>query len=132
MEQIRRRVMPSHAYGMAPGRYDGILWRIDRSAGVNDIADRTAIVAARLTGLFGGIWNRSGVAMANGGRTERVGGGDAGGPRRADRRKNLRQHRNQDDWKKFSQPAHDPTFPTYANQSCTESGVEFRFPRPQR
>jgi hypothetical protein len=42
-----------------------------------------------------------------------IGGSDAGGETRADRREDLHCQRQQDDWKKISQaPAHQTTFST--------------------
>ena len=68
---------------------------------------KTVILPA---GLIERVGNRGRIAMADDGRMQRIGGGNAGRPGCADRRENLHQHRNQDDWKEFSQPpAHDPT-----------------------
>ena len=52
-EQVGCRVEPGHARGMAPGRRDGGLRRVDRRAGVNHAANRTAVVGAGLAGLIG-------------------------------------------------------------------------------
>jgi hypothetical protein len=85
-------------------------------------------MGARLAGLGGLVGDWSAGAMANWNRMKRIGGGNRRGPGCANWRKNLHQRCNQDDRQKFFQPpAHQPVLPP-ANQSCTESGVEFRFP----
>jgi hypothetical protein len=112
-EKVGRRVDPSNPHCVLPGRRNSSLWRVYRRTRLNHAANRTAVVATGLAGLIRRIGNRSGVAMADHGRVERIGRGDAGGPRCADRREYLRQHRNQDDWQKFPQPpAHVRPFPT--------------------
>ena len=111
-EQVRGCIEPNHGFGVTPGHNYGGLRRVDRRAGVSHAANRTAaVMGAGLAGLI--VGNRGRIAMANDGRVERIGCGNAGRPGCADRRKNLHQQRNQDDWKQFPQPpAHDPTSPT--------------------
>jgi hypothetical protein len=136
-EQVGRHVEPSYALGVAPGHSDGSLRRVYRCAGVNHVENGTAIVDPGLAGLIGRIGNRSRVAMADGGPMQRIGCGDAGGPSCADRRENLRQYRNQDDWKKLTQPpAHVPPFPTllinHAESRESSSGSSRRGDDPSR
>jgi hypothetical protein len=65
--------------------------------------------AAALVGLAGG----TGAASTDRSRMHGIGGSDAGGKTGADRREDLHDQRQQDDWKKISQaPAHQTTFST--------------------
>jgi hypothetical protein len=111
-EQVGCRAEPDYTRHLPPRRRNGSLRRINRCAGLDHAANRTAVVGT-LAGLIGLTRCRAGVAVANGGGMKRVGRSDAGGPRCPDWRKNLRQHRNQDDRNKLSQPpAHQTTSPS--------------------
>jgi hypothetical protein len=57
-----------------------------------------------VAGLVGLPGTLRAVAVADDGAGERIGGGDARRPACADRRKNLHQQGNQDDWQKILQP----------------------------
>ena len=104
------------------GRREGGLRRVNGRAGVNHAANRAAaFVGAVLAGLIGLAGCRGGIAVANDGRMQGIGRSDAGGPGCADRRENLHQHRNQDDWKKFSQPPAHETTPLHSLTNHPES-----------
>jgi hypothetical protein len=111
-EQVRDALEPDHAQELPIWRSDCRVRR-ERDTGVKHGADRAAAVMyAMLAGLPGPIRRRCGIAMANDGRMKRIGGGEAGRPRRSDRCEYLHRQGNQDDRKKFPQtPAHQPTHP---------------------
>jgi len=70
---------------------------INRRAGIEHVADRTASIMGAMPGLVG-LSGGVRIAVTDHGRGERVGGGDAGRPARADRCKNLHHQGDQDDW----------------------------------
>ena len=130
-EQVRGRVEPSYAFGVRPRRRKRGLRYVNGRAGVNHAANRAAaFVGALLAGLIGLAGCRGGIAVANDGPMQGIGRSDAGGPGCTDRRENLRQHRNQDDWKKFSKPPAHETTPLHSPTNHPESQeFEIRFPK---
>ena len=96
-EAIGRERDPDHACVPAL-EGDGLsgLRDIDRRAGVEHAADRTASVVGAMPGLVGlsgsGVW----IAVTDHGRGERVGGRDAGRPAGADGCENLHHQGKQD------------------------------------
>ena len=88
--------------GIAIDRYRGRgLGHVDRRAGLQHAANRTASVMRAMGGLVGLACSGSATTVADDGAGERIGGGDAGRPACADGCKNLHHQRNQDDGRKF-------------------------------
>ena len=104
-QSIRGDVVPHDAPWLQVSRLDRRLRGVDRSAGMDQIAGRTAaIMRARLAGLIALAGVRSAVVMTDRRPTQRVGRDDGGRPTCSDRRKNLHRHSHQDDRKEFPQP----------------------------
>ena len=129
-EPVGRAVEPDHALGLQIGyRNAGHLRRVDRRAGMDHAANRTAaVMGARLTVLIG-LPGRGGIAVTDDGRGKGIGGGDAGGPACRDRCENLHRQRNQDDWKKLPQPpAHQTHLLDIANLITSRVGSRDQVP----
>jgi hypothetical protein len=109
-------VEPNHLLGRVTGRRDSGLERVDGCPGVKHAANRAAaVLRAMLAGWVGPAsvsLRRSRVVVTNNGRPQRIGGGDAGCPARADRCENLHRQGNQDDRKKFSAAAASANLPS--------------------
>jgi hypothetical protein len=103
-EQVGRAVAPDHALGMAQGRRNCRLRRIKRRAGVSQAAHRTGSVVCAMLALVRLTGSRGRAARTDRSRMKRVGGGNAGRPRRSNGREYLHHQSNQDDRKKFPQP----------------------------
>ena len=82
------------------------LGHVDRRAGLQHAANRTASVMRAMVGLVGLPGTGSAIAVADDGAGERIGGRDARRPACADGCKNLHHQGNQDYGKKILQPAH--------------------------
>jgi len=106
-EPLRREFGPHHVRGIAIDRYRGHrLGHVDRRAGLQHTANRTASVMRAMAGFVGLPGAGRSIAVANDGAGERIGGRDARRPARADGCKNLHHQGNQDYGKKILQPAH--------------------------
>src|SRR6185437_8330163 len=105
-QSIRRDFAPHDAARLQVGRLDRRrLRRVDRGAGMGQIAGRTAaIMRARLAGLIALVGVRAAIVMADGGPVQRVGRNERGGPAGSDWRENLHRQGDQYNWKEFSQP----------------------------
>ena len=79
------------------------LRHIDRRAGLQHAANRTASVMGAVAGLVGLPCTGRTIAVADDGAGERIGGRDARRPACADRCKNLHRQGNQDNWQKILQ-----------------------------
>src|SRR5258706_6940802 len=80
-EQVRGAIEPDHALWLPIGRRDRGLRRVNRRAGMGNAAEGTAaVMRACLTGLFVLAGVRNPAVVADRGRLQWIGGGDAGRP----------------------------------------------------
>lgn len=109
-ESFRREFGPHYTFGIAIERYRGRGLRpVDRRAGLQHAAYRTAAVMRAMRSWVGLAGSGIPIAMANDGAGERIGGCDAGCPACADGRNNLHHQRNQDYRQIILQPVHRKT-----------------------
>ena len=96
-EAIGRVGNPDDA-GLPALEADGLrdLRDIDRCAGMEHAADRTAAIVRAMPGLVALAGGGIGIAVTDHGRGDRIGGRDAGRPARADRCENLHHQGDQD------------------------------------
>jgi len=106
VRQPEGKIEPSHLLGNPIDVDRRDLWDVDRCAGLQHAANRAASVMGAVAGLIGLPCTGRGVAVADDGAGEWIGGRDARRPACADRCKNLHRQGNQDDWQKILQPAH--------------------------